>query len=204
MPQSARLPRHVRLLFLPPLAAVLACGGGRGSSASTSSSSAPAPATARSSRFVRVPDANTAAILLTSHNVDLAAARIATARAQHADVKKLARNMIADHTSRSTRLSRLVTAIQLSPRDDEVSRILRDQSAARRDTLRRLAGRPFDVAYVENEVRYHEELLVAIDRVFLPSVRSDSLKEYVTTLRPMEVAHLALAEQARTTLARRR
>ena len=204
MPQSARLPRYVRLLVLPPLAAVLACGGGRGSSASTSRTNAPRPADARSSRFVRVPDANTAAILLTSHNVDLAAARIATSRAQHTDVKKLARTMIADHTSLSTRLSRLVTAIQLSPRDDEVSRILRDQSAARRDTLRRLSGRPFDAAYVENEVRYHEELLVAIDRVFLPSVRSDSLREYVTTLRPMEVAHLALAEQVRTTLARRR
>ena len=129
MSQSLRVRRHSRLLFLTPLAAALACGGGRGSSAATSSSGAPAPAPARSSRFVRVPDANTAAILLTSHNVDLAAARIATARAQHADVKKLSRSMIADHTSLSTRLSRLVAAIQLSPRDEEVSRMLRDQSA---------------------------------------------------------------------------
>ena len=203
MSQSLRVRRHSRLLFLPPLAVALACGGGRGSSSATASSSAPAPAAA-TSRFVRVPDANSAAILLTSHNVDLAAARIATARAQHADVKKLARSMVADHTSLSTRLSRLVAAIRLSPRDDEVGRMLRDQSATRRDTLRRLSGRPFDAAYVENEVRYHEELLVAIDRVFLPSVRSDSLKEYVTTMRPVEVAHLALAEQVRTTLARRR
>ena len=203
MPQFALFHRHARLVFLPPLAVALACGGGRGSSSATASSSAPAPAAANS-RFVRVPDANTAAILLTSHNVDLAAARIGAARAQHADVKKLARSMVADHTSLSTRLSRLVAAIRLSPRDDEVGRMLRDQSATRRDTLRRLSGRPFDAAYVENEVRYHEELLVAIDRVFLPSVRSDSLKEYVTTMRPVEVAHLALAEQVRTTLARRR
>ena len=204
MPQSARFRRHARLLFQTSLASVLACGGGRGSSAATAGSGAPAPAPAASSRFVRVPDANTAAILLTSHNVDLAAARIATARGQHPDVKQLARSMIADHTIQSTRLSRLVAAIQLSPRDDEVGRMLRDQSATRRDTLRRLSGRPFDASYVENEVRYHEELLVAIDRVFLPSVRSDSLREYVTTLRPVEVAHLALAEQVRTTLARRR
>ena len=204
MPQIAPFHRHARLLFLPPLAAALACGGGRGSSAATANTRGPSPAPAASSRFVRVPDANTAAILLTSHNVDLAAARIATARAQHAEVKKLARGMIADHTSYSTRLSRMVAAIQLSPRDDEVGRMLRDQSATRRDTLRRLSGRPFDAAYVENEVRYHEELLVAIDRVFLPSVRSDSLKRYVTTMRPVEVAHLALAEQVRTALARRR
>lgn len=203
MPQFALFHRHARLVFLPPLAVALACGGGRGSSSATASSSAPAPAAANS-RFVRVPDANTAAILLTSHNVDLAASRIGAARAQHADVKKLARSMVADHTSLSTRLSRLVAVIRLSPRDDEVGRMLRDQSATRRDTLRRLSGRPFDAAYVENEVRYHEELLVAIDRVFLPSVRSDSLKEYVTTMRPVEVAHLALAEQVRTTLARRR
>ena len=191
--------RH-RALCLP-LAAALACGGGR----ATSSSIPPVPTSPKAApRITRVADANTAAILLTSHNADLATARLAATRAHHRDVKLLARSLVTDHTSMSTRLSRLVASINLSLREDDVSRLLRDQSAARRDTLRTFSGRQFDSAYVELEVRFHQELLVAIDRVFLPSVRSDSLKEYVTTLRPMEVAHLALAEQVRTTLARRR
>ena len=188
--------RH-RALCLP-LAAALACGGGR----ATSSSIPPVPTSPKAApRITRVADANTAAILLTSHNADLATARLAATRAQHRDVKLLARSLVTDHTSMSTRLSRLVASINLSLREDDVSRLLRDQSAARRDTLRTFSGRQFDSAYVELEVRFHQELLVAIDRVFLPSARNASLKEYVTTMRPTIASHLALAEQVRATIA---
>lgn len=185
----------LRALCLP-LAAVLACGAGR----SRTSTPAPAspPATTRSApRIKRVPDANTAAILLTSHNVALAAARLAPARAQSRDVRLLALNLVTDHTSLSTTLSRLLTSLDITPREDDVSRLMRDQAAARRDTLRALSGWPFDSAYVESEVRSQQDLLVAIDRVFIPSVRNARLKDYVEAMRPTIVAHVALAEQVR-------
>lgn len=163
-----------------------------------------ATGTSITSRITRVPDANTAAILLASHNVVLAAARIATARAQHRDVKLLARSLVTDHTAMSATLSRLLASAELTPRDDDVTRLLRDQSAARRDTLRTLSGSAFDSAYVDSEVRYHQELLVAIDRVFIPSVRNAGLRDYVTSMRPTIAGHLELAEQVRAALARGR
>jgi predicted outer membrane protein len=46
-----------------------------------------------------------------------------------------------------------------------------------------------------NEVRYHQELLTAIDRVFLMSARRPALRDYVETLRPTLGAHLAHAER---------
>jgi putative membrane protein len=186
------------------LAAALACAGGP----ALPPPPPPAPASARGpaaqSRITRVPDANTAAILLTSHNVVLAAARIAATRAQNRDVKLLARNLVTDHTTMSASLSRLLASADLTPRDDDVTRLLRDQSAARRDTLRTMSGWTFDSAYVANEVRYHQELLVAIDRVFIPSVRNARLREYVSTMRPTIAGHLELAEQVRTAILRRR
>jgi putative membrane protein len=154
--------------------------------------------------MTRVPDANTAAILLASHNVVLAAARIAATRAENRDVKLLARNLVTDHTTMSASLSRLLASADLTPRDDDVTRLLRDQSAARRDTLRTLSGRAFDSAYVANEVRHHQELLVAIDRVFIPSVRNARLRDYVSSIRPTVAGHLELAEQVRTTILRHR
>jgi len=181
-----------------PLIAVLACSGGRRSAAAPPPAPANAPA---APRIRRVADANTAAILLTSHNAVLASARLAATRARSRDVKLLSRNLVTDHTAMSTTLSKLLGSIDVSPREDDVSRLLRDQSAARRDTLRDLSGWPFDSAYVENEVRFHQDLLVAIDRVFIPSVRNQRLKDYVTTLRPAISAHLALAEQVRDAIA---
>jgi putative membrane protein len=159
--------------------------------------------TSPTSRLTRVPDANTASILLASHNVVLAAARIAATRAQNRDVKLLARNLVTDHTTMSATLTRLLASAELTPRDDDVTRLLRDQSAARRDTLRTLSGWTFDSAYVDNEVRYHRELLVAIDRVFIPSVRNARLRDYVSSMRPTIASHLELAEQVRTAVLRR-
>lgn len=150
--------------------------------------------------MTRVPDANTAAIILTYHNAALAAARLAATRARNRDVKLLARSIVTDHTALSSTLSRLLSDSDINAREDEVSRLLRDQSSERRDELRDLEGAPFDSAYVENEVRYHEDLLVAIDRVFVPSVRNARLREYVTAMRPTIAAHLALAEQLRGTI----
>ena len=193
--------RLLGLAFRLPLAAALACGGARAPAASSPAASGIGSPGAR---IVRVSDGNTAAILLTSHNADLAAARIAVSRAQHRDVKLLARSMVTDHTALSVTLTRLVASGVITPREDDVSRLLRDQSAARRDTLRRLAAWPFDSAYVESEVRFHEDLLVALDQVFLPSVRNASLKEYVISMRPAIASHLALAEQVRAIIAESR
>jgi putative membrane protein len=136
--------------------------------------------------------------------VGLAVSCFLPTRAQSRDVKLLARNLVTDHTTMSTTLSRLLANIELTPREDDVTRLLRDQSAARRDTLRRLSGPAFDSAYVESEVRYHQELLVAIDRVFVPSVRNARLRDYVSSIRPTIAGHLELAEQVRTAVLRRR
>jgi putative membrane protein len=182
------------------LAAAIGCGG------APPARPAPVPAARIQvpSRITRIPDANTAAILLMSHNVVLAAARVATTRAQDRDVKLLARSLITDHTAMNATLSRLLASAELTPREDDVTRLLRDQAAGRRDTLRALSGRSFDSAYVETEVRYHQELLVAVDRVFIPSVRNARLRDYVSTIRPMVAGHLALAEQVRGAILRRR
>jgi predicted outer membrane protein len=53
-------------------------------------------------------------------------------------------------------------------------------------------------------VRHHTEVLEAIDRVFLPSVRHAELREYIVTLRPTIVAHLEAAEQLQAALTARR
>jgi putative membrane protein len=126
---------------------------------------------------------------------------MATARASGRDVKAFARRMTQEHTTLNSALNILALRLDITPREDEISRVLRDQSATRRDSLRALTGRRFDSAYVANEVRYHDELLVAIDRVFLPSVRQPELRDFVTSLRPTISAHLAHAEQLQAALA---
>jgi putative membrane protein len=193
--------RPIRPLHRVPwlsLAGLLACGGG-----SPSPAPAPAPAPARRSRatrFVPIPDAGTLAIVRMANNVDLAYARIASTRARTRSVKTLVRRETTSHTALNAALANLATQIDVAPRDDDVSELLRDQSMPRRDSLRALSGRRFDSAYVANEVRSHRELLVAIDSVFLRSVRNPELESYLsTTLRPAVTSHLEQAERLQST-----
>jgi putative membrane protein len=114
--------------------------------------------------------------------------------------------MQTDFTLLNVTLRQLVARLEVAPREDEISRMLRDQGVTRRDSLRALSGREFDSAYVANELRFHQELLTAIDRALLPSAQRPALREYVATLRPMLLAHIAHVEQVQgaiTTIARR-
>jgi len=110
----------------------------------------------------------------------------------------------ASHTALNAALERVAGRMDVEPREDDVSRLLREQSLPRRDSLRVLSGRRFDSAYVALEVRSHRELLVAIDSVFLRSVQHPELESYLTdSLRPAVSAHLVQAERLQSTLAPR-
>src|SRR5512146_3047596 len=102
--------------------------------------------------------------------------------------------MLTDHNLVNKRVNELLAAISLSPEDDITSLDLRDESAAKRDTLRELNGRAFDSTYMANEVSYHTKLLAAIDGVLLPNARNPRLKQLIGGVRPAVAAHLEHAQ----------
>lgn len=192
--------RRLTVALAGTAAIAAACGGPR-----APATPAPVPAAKSSAPvFVPLPDASTLAIVRMANNVELAYARIAARRATAASVKTLVRREQASHTTLNTSVERLAARLDITPQDDEVSALLRDQSMPRRDSLRALSGRRFDSAYVALEVRSHRELLVAIDSVFLRSASNPQLGAYLAdSLRPAVNAHLVQAERLQSTLAPR-
>jgi len=191
---------HRRHLIPLTLLGALSCGG----RVAPSPSASPERAREAAPVFVPLPDASTLAIVRMANNVELAYAIIAARRATTSSVKALVRRERTSHTALNNSAERLARRIDIEPREGDVSRLLRDQSMPRRDTLRALSGRRFDSAYVALEVRSHRELLVAIDSVFLRSVSNPRLGAYLTdSLRPAVRAHLAQAERLQSTFAPR-
>jgi putative membrane protein len=188
-----------RSLCLALAVTAAACSGRR--TASPAASPSPERSAERAPVFVPVPDANTLAIVRMANNVELAYTIIAAPRAVRSSVKALVRRERTSHTALNAALERIAGQMDVEPREDDVSRLLREQSLPRRDSLRALSGRRFDSAYVDLEVRSHRELLVAIDSVFLRSVQHPALESYLTdSLRPTIRAHLAQAERLQSTL----
>jgi putative membrane protein len=148
-------------------------------------------------------DDHLVAIMLATDNADLSFARMGYTRASTREVKAFAQRMINDHSQAVALVNEIVGRHDISPKDNMMSRDLRDEATTQRELLRPLAGRAFDIAYVANEVAYHRHLLSIIDDVLLPRLEEGELRQQLVTMRPVLSAHLAHAEQLQATLEQR-
>jgi putative membrane protein len=137
-------------------------------------------------------DGDIAAIFLAANNTDVSYGQVAVApgRTTNADVLAFANRMLSDHGGLNKAALELFSTSGITPRDNTVSLDFRDESAAKRDTLRERTGPVFDSTYMANEVRYHNRLLVALDSLLIPSARNAELKGMLTRVRPAVAAHL--------------
>lgn len=147
-------------------------------------------------------DGNVAAMFLAANNTDISYAQVALApgRTSTEAILDFARRMLSDHAGLNKTVTELLGSTQIVPMDNTTSLDLRDESAARRDTLRDRTGALFDSTYMANEVRYHTRLLTLIDSVLIPSAHKSELKAMLTTARPAIAAHLEHAQRVQAGL----
>ncbi len=145
-------------------------------------------------------DPQIAAIVVTANQVDIDAGKVAKSRSKSKDVRQFAQQMITDHGGVNKQATALVTRLQVKPEASDTSRSLKkggDENIAR---LKKLKGREFDQAYVDQEVSYHQAVLDAIDKTLLPSAKNAELKELITKVRPAIAAHLEHAKHLQAAL----
>jgi putative membrane protein len=153
-------------------------------------------------RAKRPSDGNVAAMFLASNNTDISYAQVAltTGHASASPVLAFATRMLNDHSGLNQGVTDVLAQTKISVADNAASLDLRDESAAKRDTLRELHGAQFDSAYMANEVRYHTRLLNLLDTVLIPAVRNADLKLLLTGVRPAVAAHLEHAQRVQAGL----
>lgn len=174
-----------------------ACGAFGGGSAAP----APAPASANASGL---SDANIAAIVVAANNADIMYAEMALAKSQDTDVRSFATMVKSDHQSVNRAAVELVTRLNVTPVDNQISFDLRDDAETKRLRLRDLEGFAFDSAYATNEVSYHTTVLGAIDAALIPSAQNAELKALLVQVRPAVEAHLGHAKQLMENKTKRR
>jgi putative membrane protein len=157
-----------------------------------------------SGRSAPLTDRDVAAIFLAANYTDVSYARVALApgRTTNQDVVAFANRMLSDHEGLNKAALDLFASTGLVPRDHPISLDFRDESAAKRDTLREKSGPAFDSTYMASEVHYHTRLLAAIDSVLLPATRNTELKAMLTRVRPAVAAHLEHATRIQAGLPR--
>ena len=147
-----------------------------------------------------ITDANIAAVVVAANNADISYAQVAMSRSQNDKVRSFAQTMVNDHTGVNKAAVDLVTRLGVTPMDNEMSRGIRDNGSQKVAQFSMLSGTAFDSTYIANEVDYHKVVLGAIDGALIPGATNADLKALLVSVRPAIAAHLAHAEQIKSSM----
>ncbi|HET7805265.1 MAG TPA: DUF4142 domain-containing protein [Pseudolabrys sp.] len=126
-------------------------------------------------------DPQIAHIAYTAGQLDIEAAKQALAKSKNKEVRAFADDMVRDHTAVNKQALALVKKLNVKPEDNDTSRALTRQAAAKRAELAKLTGAAFDKAYVANEVAYHKTVNGALESTLIPSANNAELKSLLQT-----------------------
>jgi putative membrane protein len=126
-------------------------------------------------------DPQIAHIAYTADVIDVVAAKQALAKTSNKDVKEFAENMVRDHEAVNKQALDLVKKLRVTPEDNDTSKSLSKNAAAKLDELAKLKGADFDKAYVANEVAYHKAVDGALETLLIPSASNAELKSLLQT-----------------------
>ena len=126
-------------------------------------------------------DPQIAHIAYTAGVNDITAAKQALKKSENKDVKAFAAYMVRDHEAVNEKALALVKKLKVTPEDNDTSRTLSKNAAAKLKELSTLKGAAFDKAYVDNEVAYHKAVDNALETQLIPSASNAELKSLLQT-----------------------
>jgi putative membrane protein len=126
-------------------------------------------------------DPQIAHIAYTAGVIDVTAAKQALEKSENKDVKAFAADMVRDHEAVNEKALALVKKLKVTPEDNDTSRTLSKNAAAKLKELSALKGAAFDKAYVDNEVAYHKAVDSALETLLIPSASNAELKSLLQT-----------------------
>lgn len=150
-------------------------------------------------------DAEIAHIVVTANNVDIQAGNLAKNKASDKEVQGYAHRMIEEHTDVNKQATNLATKLKLTPQDNATSKNLIADGKKNLEKLNGLMkGQKFDKAYIDGEVKLHQQVIEVADEKLVPNVKNEELKALLIKVRPALISHLEHAKQLQAVLADKR
>jgi putative membrane protein len=129
----------------------------------------------------KLNDAQIAHIAYTAGVIDVKAGEQALKKSKNKEVRDFAQNMVDDHKAVNDKALALVKKLKVTPQDNDVSKSLAKQAAAKEAELSKLSGAAFDKAYAANEVAFHKTVNGALQSTLIPSASNAALKGLLET-----------------------
>ena len=145
-----------------------------------------------------IDDAAIVGIFDIANTWDIETGSLATTKAAGKEVKDFGAMLARDHKVVQDSGRALATKLKVTPTPVAADFPLKVQHDAAMKKLQGLSGAAFDKAFLEHEVAYHKAVIEAVNKSFLPAIKSVELKAFVQKIAPAFVAHQVAAEQLLT------
>jgi putative membrane protein len=163
------------------------------------SSSVAIPAFAQK-KAMKLTDAEIASVAVVANQIDIEAAQTAQSKSKNATVLNFAKTMITDHQSVINQASALVKKLNVTPKDNALSRQLKANAKTTAASMKAKTGAAFDKAYVKNEVAYHKAVIATVENTLIPQAQNAELKSLLQNVLPVLKTHLEHAEMVEKNL----
>jgi putative membrane protein len=150
----------------------------------------------------KLTDPEIASVAVVANQVDIGYAAVAKAKSKNADVLKFAQTMTDDHNAVIAQASALVKKLNVTPKDNAVSKSLNDGAEKTKKMLNAKSAKEFDKAYIDNEVAYHEAVISTVEGVLIPQTSNQELKSLLQNVVPALKTHLEHAKMVQKMLAK--
>jgi putative membrane protein len=140
-------------------------------------------------------DAQGAGIVVAACAVDIDAGKLAENQSENAEVRLFARQMVTNHGAVAKQASALLKKLNVTATESDASKRLKEAGMATIAKLKGLKGEDFGRAYIDNEVSYHQAVVLdAIDKKLISNTKNGGFKETLLIVRSAFAAHLEHAK----------
>jgi putative membrane protein len=145
-------------------------------------------------------DAEIAMIAATAHDAEIEGGELAVKKSKNKDVQAFGQMMITDHGAAKAKGEMTLGKAGVTPTASDASRQLEEKSTEAAKRLEGLQGAEFDRAYIDEQVRAHQDVLDTLDSKLIPGASNPELKALLVEVRPTIAKHLEQAKSLQAKL----
>lgn len=142
----------------------------------------------------KLTDPEIASVAVTANQNDIGFANIAETKSTNKDILGFAQTMKTDHQAVIDQAVALVKKLNVTPKDNAVSKKLLADADNTKKMLSSKSGDAFNKAYINNEVAYHKAVIDAVQNTLIPDATNAELKALLQKVLPILQTHLQHAE----------
>ena len=189
----------MRSTFLLSLGLITIVGCAKKDQGGTAADSAAIQMPADTMTSPALDDPTIVSIYDAANTFDIETSQLALEKSRNADVRALAQQFVNDHTAVRQQGRDLAAKLGVTPPALSDGPLSQDHATAMAD-LRSRTGADFDKAYVAHEVKYHDQVIQAIQNDLMPAIQNAELRALVEKVAPAFQAHHTAAQNLQTKL----